>query len=120
MELREEQVLEKFQLYSGEEDMEEKRWALCRALCRECKDWVEGQARPGVEAGREALEGLAAAEAFYQLALLDEALSPASVAAPEVKLELGERADKALRLAEEKRKACGPLLREQGFYFGRA
>lgn len=120
MELREERVLEKFRLYSGEEGTEEKRWALCQALCAECREWVKGQAHPGTEAGREALEGLAAAEAFYQLVLLDEALAPASISLPEVKLELQNRADKALRLAEEKRKACGPLLREQGFYFGRA
>lgn len=117
-ELREEQVLEKFSLYSGEDGGDEARWALCRALCGECREWVGEQAREGAGEGLERLEALAAAEAFYQLALIDGALAPGSVSTPELKLEQGRREEKALRLAEEKRAACGGLLREKGFYFG--
>ncbi len=116
--LREAEVLKKFSLYSGEEEDEGARWALCKALCGECGEWIEGQAAGDGEKGRELLESLAAAEAFYQLVLLDGALAPESLSSPEVKLEMGKREEKALKLAEEKRRACGGFLREDGFYFG--
>ena len=116
--LRAEEVLGKFSLYSEEQPRETPRWELCRALCGECGEWIGQEARPGAENGRERLEALAAAEAFYQLTLLDEALTPDSLAAPELKLEMGKRSEKARQLAQEKRLQCGGLLREQGFYFG--
>lgn len=118
-ELREEMVLDKFSLYSGETEEDARRWELCCALCEDCRKWVEDQVLPGWESIQEQLESLAAAEAFYQLTLVDEALAPASVSAPELKLEMGNRGEKALRLAEEKRKACAGVLREREFYFGR-
>ena len=117
-ELREEKVLEKFSLYSGEKEEDEARWALCKALCRECREWIGGLVEKGAEESLGPLEALAAAEAFYQLTLIDEALCPESVSAPEIKLEMGRRGEKALGLAEEKRRACRGLLREDGFYFG--
>ncbi len=115
--LREEQVLEKFCLYSGEAEEESPRWALCRGLCEECREWIEGEALGGAQE-LPALEALAAAEAFYQLALLDDVLTPESLSAPELKLEMGKRAEKALLLVQEKRAACRGSLRETGFYFG--
>lgn len=116
--LREEEVQGKFSLYSEEQPGETPRWELCRALCGECEEWIGQEARPGAENSRGRLEALAAAEAFYQLTLLDEALTPDSLAAPELKLEMGKRSEKARQLAQEKRLQCGGLLREQGFYFG--
>lgn len=115
--LQEEKVLEKFSLYSGETEEETSRWALCKGLCEECREWVENEAKEGAQE-TEGLAALAAAEAFYQLTLLDDVLTPESVSAPELKLELGQRAEKALRLVQEKRDACREALREKGFYFG--
>lgn len=118
VELREDKVLERFSLYSGEAEEEAARWELCKALCGECRAWVEGQAAEGAGHSPGLLESLAAAEAFYQLALIDGALAPESVSAPELKLEMGRREERAKQLAMEKRQACRGLLREQGFYFG--
>lgn len=118
VELRDDKVLAKFSLYSGETESQELRWELCKALCAECQEWVAQQAAEGAAPGLERLESLAAAEAFYQLVLIDDALTPESLSAPELKIELGRRGEKALRLAEEKRKACEGLLQEAGFYFG--
>ena len=118
-------VLELLRLYSGEEAGSggEARDALCERLCGDCAGWAERRARedrPGDQEMAPALEALAAAEAFYQLALADEALGIKSLSAPELKLELGRRAENARLLAEEKRRACADVLQEAGFYFGRA
>lgn len=118
MELREVKVLEKFSLYSDEQKDETPRWQLCKALCGECRQWIGEEAREGNEDALERLEALAAAEAFYQLALIDDALTPEGVSSPELKLEMGRRGEKARKLAEEKRLACKGVLREEGFYFG--
>lgn len=124
-----------------------RRDSLCQGLCEECVRWVQGQVvaedEPGSaggegaggetgggeiaggEAGSEkipeglpALESYAASEAFYQLAVLDQAVLPQSLSSPEVKLQLGDRVGHAQRLRAEKRRACGALLQEDGFYFG--
>lgn len=71
-----------------------------------------------VPEGLPALESYAASEAFYQLAVLDQAVLPQSLSSPEVKLQLGDRVGHAQRLRAEKRRACGTLLQEDGFYFG--
>lgn len=118
VELREDQVREKFSLYSGEAEDDSPRWALCKALCAECTEWIGAQASEGAQNGLERLEALAAAEAFYQLTLVDDVLTPESLSAPELKLEMGRRGEKALGLVQEKRAACRELLRENGFYFG--
>ena len=115
-------AVEKFKQYSGEamDGQEPGRDALCQGLCGECVQWVQARLLPGApETGREAAEGLAAAEALYQLALLDQAGTPGVVSTPELKLELGDRARYAGHLREEKRRAAAGLLREEGFYFGR-
>ena len=111
--LREEEVLKKFSLYSGEEEDEGPRWELCRALCGECGEWIGNKAAGEGEKGLGLL-----AEAFYQLVLLDGALTPESLSSPEVKLEIGKREEKALKLAREKRLACRGFLQEEEFYFG--
>lgn len=123
MEISQENVMKKFQLYSGEalDGGEPQRDALCRALCQECADWVLERARPDAPASAAAkAESLAAAEAFYQLALLDQSAGPEAVASPELKVELGDRARHAASLRAEKRRTCGRFLAQEGFYFGRA
>ena len=123
MEIDLERVLEKFKLYSGEamDEGEPRRDELCRALCKECAGWARRLADP--EAGEERagdVESLAAAEAFYQLALLDQAAGPQSFSSPELKLELGDRARHAGELRAAKRQACGAVLPAEDFYFGQA
>lgn len=117
MRLNSESVLEKFRLYSGEDDTDPARWALCQALCSECQEQVEDQAAPLLQKGQPRLEALAAAMALHQLALADGMKCPESITAPELKLELGARADKAAGLVQEKRQACAGLLQEGLFDF---
>lgn len=123
MELSLEKVVETFRLYSGEalDGREEDRDELCRTLCGECLGGVKGRLRE--ELSEEALswaEALAAAEAFVQLALLDQAGRPESVSTPELTVRQGDRIKCALALLEEKRRAAAGILREDGFYFGEA
>jgi len=66
----------------------------------------------------DALAGLAASEAFWQLAALDQAAAPQAVNSSEIRIQLGDRAGYAGRLRDEKGAACQGLLLEDGFYFG--
>ncbi len=121
MELDIEKVLESFQLYSGEQLNGENgdREALCRKLCGDSAAMIGGWLNPSLE-GRDLspAESLAAAEAFYQLVLLDRALQPETVSTPELRMEQGSREQYARQLREEKRRACQGLLQESDFYFG--
>lgn len=108
--------------FSGEEANEAgtEREAACAALCGQCARQVEAMVDPGLSeeelaSWEDALEALAAAMAFYQLVLTEEAVTPASLSAGEVKLSAGERSAKAAQLAEEKRRAAAPALAERGF-----
>lgn len=119
-----ENVTEKFKLYSGEEldGTEPGRDGLCREICRECAAEVTGRVRPEVMQRNDpddigALESLAAAEAFYQLADLDKRTAPLAVSSREMKIELGDRLGAAGRLRDGKRLACVRLLVEYEFYF---
>lgn len=125
MKINVENVTEKFKLYSGEpfDGAEPTRDELCGELCGECADMVLQRVRPEVLQDEEfegagALECLAAAEAFLQLATLDNAVTPQTVTSPEIKIQLGDRVGSAERLRDEKRAACRGLLAEDGFYFG--
>lgn len=128
MKLDTEQVKERFHLYSGEDpDGEGQRAELCAQLCGECAEKAgallgnrrERDDDPEAEERcLSALESWAAAEAFYQLVLTDEALSPESVSADGVQIKDGERSRKAKALAEEKRRAAFAALGEGAFYFG--
>lgn len=123
MELDTARVLEKFRLYSGEalDGSDADRDALCKGLCGDCIRWVQARLwEDAAEADLPAAESLAAAEAFAQLALADQANCPESVSTPELKLQQGSRARYAAALAEEKRQAAVPLLRADDFYFGEA
>ena len=98
------------------------RDGLCRELCGECAVEVMNRVKPEVlqeedpeEAGT--LESLAAAEAFYQLADLDQRTAPLAVSSREMKIELGDRLGAAGRLRDGKRLACVRLLVEYEFYF---
>lgn len=119
-------VTEKFKLYSGEplDGAEPLRDDLCRELCGESTKQIKLRARPEVledeESDTEPLASLAAAEAFCQLAALDEASAPRAVNSTEMKIQLGDRVDAAQRLRAGKEAACRGLLREEGFYFGTA
>ena len=98
------------------------RKILCAALCAQCAQQVQGQVRPCLteeelqewEAG---LEVLAAAQAFYQLLLTEEAVTPQSITAGEVKLTQGGGSERAALLVEEKRRAVAPALEEPAFIF---
>lgn len=121
MEISLENVQEKFILYSGEpmDGQDPRRDKLCGELCRECAGWVGRRLLPGAEEGRAGeAESWAAARAFYQLTLLDQAAGPMAVASPELKVELGDRARHAWELCEEKYRACAGLLGWDRFYFG--
>lgn len=126
MDINVENVAEKLKLYAGEplDGQEPERDSLCRSLCWDCAQWVSRSVRPEALAGRgaeawAALESLAAAEVFYQLAELDQANLPQTVSSPEIKIQLGDRVSHAQRLRNEKRLACAGLLREDGFCFVR-
>lgn len=116
-----------FAQYSGEtaDESGTERQALCARLCSQCTRQVEGQARPGLSqqeaaSWQGALEELAAAEAFYQLLLTEEAVTPQSIAAGDLKLTGGGGSQRARQLALEKRRAASPALEEPDFYFGAA
>ncbi len=120
-----ERIKNTFFLYSGEDPASGgNRAELCGQLCAECAARAEkllGKAPESeAEACVAALECWAAAEAFYQLALTEEAVTPECVSADGVEIRPGERARKAKALAEEKRRALPAALREEGVYFGRA
>lgn len=122
-----ENVKAKFKLYSGEpmDGTDTARDGLCGELCKEGAALVLRRAKPEVledndEEGEKALCALAAAEAFFQLAALDNAAAPVAVASQEIKIQLGDRLGSAGRLRDEKRRACAGLLAEDGFYFGTA
>ncbi len=126
--INKENVLEKFKLYSSEllDGSNTVRDALCRELCSECAAWVEARVKPelaeseGDESESGPLESLAAAEAFWQLAALDQAVVPLGVSSADIKIQLGDRLGAAQRLRDEKGAACRGLLCEDEFYFGTA
>lgn len=127
MDINLENVKAKFKLYSGEamDGTDTARDGLCGELCEECAELVRLKVKPEVlqaegTEGAGAIESLAAAEAFYQLAALDSAAVPRSVASSEIKIQPGDRMGSAERLRREKRAACAGLLAEDGFYFGTA
>lgn len=120
-----ENVKAKFKLYSGEplDGTDQARDALCMELCTEGAAWVTRRVKPEILeaetfAGAGALESLAAAEAFWQLAALDQSSAPQGVSSSGMKLESGDRLGPAKRLRDEKEAACAGMLAEDGFYFG--
>ena len=115
-----------FTQFSGESVDPEgsQREALCAALCAQCARQVENLVRPDLTEEQlalwtEPLAQLSAAEAFYQLLLAEEAVTPQSLTAGSLKLAGGSNSQKAQRLAAEKRRAVSPALVETDFYFGR-
>lgn len=125
MELDLMEVKAAFGYYSGESADEEgtDREALCAALCAQCARQIQGQLRANLtetdfSQWKSSLEELAGAEAFYQLLLTEEAVTPASLTAGDIKLTEGGRSEKASLLVGEKRRAASPALMETAFYFG--
>ena len=66
------------------------------------------------------LQGLkaAAAQAAYQFWLLEEAASPKSLTAGEVRAEFDKGSERALAYAKQCERAVSGLLRDEDFYFG--
>ena len=96
-----------FAQFSGEaaDETGTQREALCAALCGQCARQVASLVRG------------AAAQAFYQLLLTEEAVTPASITAGDLRLAGGSRSEKAARLVAEKRRAASPALVETDFAF---
>ena len=124
MELNAAAVGQAFAQLSGEQPAEEgtQRQALCARLCAQCARQVGAAVPPGLSQEelspwQPPLEDLAAAMAFYQLLLAEEALAPQSLSAGGVKITAGGGSGKALGLVAEKRRAVSPLLGEPGFCF---
>ena len=122
MKLDVERVKTAFSAYSGETFEEDgERARLCAALCEECARRAEQMLASRPEQPEEALppvESWAAAEAFYQLALVDEALTPDKFSADGVEVSGSKSAERARALADEKFRAALPVLGEGAFYFG--
>ena len=69
-------------------------------------------------AHEEALCAAAAAQAAYQFWLLEEAASPKSLTAGEVRAEFDKGSERALAYAKQCERAVSGLLRDEDFYFG--
>lgn len=112
-----ETVKKLFSYFSGEDPEDETaRGALCLHLCEESVAPFADCDLP--EKAVAAVESWCAAQAFYQLALVDEAAVPESISAEGVRLELAGTAEKARLLRDEKRRIARRLLGEGEFYFG--
>ena len=61
--------------------------------------------------------GAGGGQAFYQLLLTEEAVTPASITAGDLRLAGGSRSEKAAQLVAEKRRAASPALVETDFAF---
>ena len=122
MTLDRERIKAAFSAYSGESfDEASERGRLCAALCEECACRAEQMLKHRPEQSEDALpsvESWAAAEAFYQLALVDEALTPEKFSADGVEISGKNGAQRARALADEKFRAALPVLGEGAFYFG--
>ena len=66
----------------------------------------------------EALCAAAAAQAAYQFWLLEEAASPKSLTAGEVRAEFDKGSERALAYAKQCERAVSGVLRDEDFYFG--
>ena len=99
-----------FAQFSGEaaDETGTQREALCAALCGQCARQVASLARGDLSQ---------AAQAFYQLLLTEEAVTPASITAGDLRLAGGSRSEKAAQLVAEKRRAASPALVETDFAF---
>ena len=69
-------------------------------------------------AHEEALCAAAAAQAAYQFWLLEEAASPKSLTAGEVRAEFDKGSERALAYTKQCERAVSGLLRDEDFYFG--
>lgn len=113
-----------FFLLSGEKDLSDnpQRALLCDELCKEARITVNSMIRGDLTEGmieiyQTLLEDLAAAKAFYNLSLIDEALFPEITVSGEIKTETTSKSKKAKEFLAEKEKAAMPLLKEKSFFF---
>lgn len=118
-------VKQEFARFSGEAADEEgtEREALCAALCAQCAPAGAGTGAPLFDGGRAARMGSGAGSfgggrAFYQLLLTEEAVTPQSITAGEMKLTQGGRSERAALLVEEKAPGrCLPHWKNRAFIF---
>ena len=114
-----------FFLLCGEipEQTEEKRLEIAKMLCRDAQKFVLSALRDDIqedeiEGNEERLNIFAAASAFYNLMLLDEANLPESITTNEIKVISREKSKKAEAILEEKRSAVAAFFKNKDFYFG--
>lgn len=119
MKLDIERVKEKFCRYSGEALDETERGSLCAMLCEDCTNTVQRLVN-SMDGESPEVEGYAAALAFYQLALNDEATTPKAVSADGVSITHGDSVKSAAAFLKSKRAEAAKYLGEEDFYFGRA
>lgn len=114
-----------FFLLSGENDLSEEpqRINLFDELCSAAKKDVNRMIRGDlteqtIEIYQTLFEDLAAAKAFFNLSLLDEALFTDVTVSGEIKAVCAQKSKKAKEFLAEKEKAAMPLLKEKSFFFG--
>lgn len=119
-----ERVKEKFCKYSGEVMDETERGLLCAQLCEDCTEQVrkiiDSRGENPDESGTGAVESYAAALAFYQLVLSEQATLPKTFTADGVTVTQGENLKSAQAFLKSKRIAAAKYLGEEEFYFGMA
>ncbi len=123
--MRAEKIKALFFLISGEieEEMELPRLQLCNQLCETALITVEQMKKENLAVEKledylPALENLAAANAWYHLMLLDEAIAPETMNGQTFAFTLKEQGKKAKVFWEQCRVAAAPALKDSSFYFG--
>lgn len=116
-------IIEIFYLLIEEDEQSSERKELYSMLCKEGKSLIESmidERKPSdvIDQYRDCLESAAAASAYYNLALLDEARLPESISSSELKITMGKRVERAHQLFRNKLKAAGAVLKSNDFYFG--
>lgn len=100
---------------------EEDREALLILVCGDAIRMLEGKLCCTAEekaAYEPALCAAAAAQAMVQIALLDEASSPDSVTAGDVRAEFKNGSVRAMEYYRQCMKEISPILRDDTFFFG--
>lgn len=121
--MKSEKISEIFYLLIEEDAQTAERKELYSMLCSEGKSLIESMIDERIsedekEKYSEMLESAAAASAYYNLALLDEARLPESISSSELKITMGDRAERAHQLFRDRLKAAGPVLKCNDFFFG--
>lgn len=114
--MRMQTVLDRLKLLT-EDDREELLYLLCGDAVRMLEGRLNCEASALAER-EDALCAAAAAYAAYQLALIDEAQTPDSVTAGDVRADFKNGSERALAYYRQCRRAVADILRDDDFYFG--